>query len=75
MPWMIQHKCHLSDSQVGEYAVVKKDLPEKITHIKCSNCGEYFNIVGHEMFDEMQPAEVSGYNLPPGFVVARSRTS
>lgn len=70
---MIQHKCHLSDSDLGQYAVMKIDQPTKKTRLHCQACGEFFFIEGHEMFEEMTPTRLSSYKMPPGFVVARTK--
>jgi hypothetical protein len=86
MPWLIQHKCNISQSDLSEYAVVKLTRDgQPFTKIECGSpdCGEEFVLVGHEMFDEAvevnqasgsgSPADPSSYDLPPGFVIPRSR--
>ena len=79
MPWLIQHKCNMGQSDLGEYAITKlRRDGEPFTRVSCSSpeCREEFILVGHEMFDEAvsmhQAASISGHSLPPGFVIPRS---
>ena len=72
MPWLIQHKCNVGQSDLSEYAVVKgRRNDQDLTRVVCQNpaCGEEFYILGHELFSEAVP-DHSG--LPPGFLIART---
>lgn len=78
MPWLILHRCSISQSEPSEYAIIRSVHDgEKVTRVVCPNsdCREEFLILGHELFDEAvsneQLAGLTG--LPPGFVIARSR--
>lgn len=72
MPWLIQHKCNISDPEPSNYAAVRMDRGNvKITRVQCpnTNCGEYFDIIGHDLFADAvgRPAQ-----LPPGFLLPSS---
>jgi hypothetical protein len=87
MPWLIQHKCNLLDVEVSPYAMVAKESSgaaaygdsggfstgarEKFTQVICQRCGEQFQILGHDFFTESHGAR-NEFNLPEGFVIART---
>lgn len=78
MPWLIQHKCNLSDTEVANYSMMaakRTETGEDITRVMCPSCGEEFIMLGHDMFKEGHSTKGAGLSLPPGFVVARSRRS
>lgn len=76
MAWLIQHRCSILDPDPHEYAMLAKtssDNPpefQKLTMVRCSDCGEQFMIVGHDFFNESHGQ--TDYQLPPGFVIART---
>jgi hypothetical protein len=75
MPWLIQHKCTITQPESSEYAVLRGEregLP--VSQVRCLNdeCREEFYILGHEMFNEAIP---DNPRMPPGFLIARSRKS
>ena len=81
MPWLIQHKCNLGQAGESEYAVMlgKRDGVE-LTRVICPapDCREEFYIIGHDVFAEAIQTRTNGdltSNLPPGFLIARSRRS
>jgi hypothetical protein len=76
MPWLILHRCNVSQSEPSEYSVIKvRRDNEVLTQVVCPNpdCREEFFVKGHEMFSEAV-SELNGQrsNLPPGFVIART---
>jgi hypothetical protein len=84
MPFKIDHICNPGDPTPKPYSIMRGErtlgtLKVPLTRILCTDptCREEFFILGHEMFnqahtnDEVQP----GRDLPPGFVIARSRSS
>lgn len=77
MPWKIEHVCHLGQTELQDYAVMKgtREPIGDLTRVVCPNCREEFYIVGHEMFSEAAQTNIPGGSLPPGFIVARSRIS
>lgn len=77
MPWLILHRCNVSQSEPSEYSVIKTNRDgERLTQVVCPNpeCREEFFVKGTEMFDEAV-SEMNGQRsgLPPGFVIARTK--
>jgi hypothetical protein len=76
VPWLIQHKCNITQSGFSEYAIFKVHREgQDLTRVTCPNvdCREEFVILGHEMFTEAVPAK--RVLVPPGIIVPTSRRS
>ena len=76
--WKIEHKCYFSQPEPSEYGVLKMERDGKqVTRVVCVNpeCKEEFFILGHEIFNESINSNEVNPNLPPGFVVVRSRSN
>lgn len=81
MAWLINHKCSPADADLTPYAImrgVRGGL--ELTRIVCTRpggCREEFYVLGHDMFQEANSSDdlsrQSRPNLPPGFVIARTR--
>lgn len=77
MPWNIQHKCNDADGPIP-YGLARGHMmipgfeAAPVTKAVCETCGEILTFLGHELFEEAQPAAEVGSGLPPGFVIPRS---
>lgn len=78
MPWNIEHKCNITDSESTPFTIIKSEHNgAPITVVACpkpGGCRERFVVIGHEFFGEAESAERFGSSFPPGFVIARTVT-
>lgn len=78
--WLIQHKCHPEQSEVGNYAMMAVDDPHlgPLTRAFCPDCREQLLFVGQDVFTEANPVQKAIDGLvarDPGFMIARSDIS